>query len=214
MEGVVIIDDFLPDDFFGTLKNRLFDMTWTYMPTISRRALGKAVDNQLNNNGFVHVLRGPNNQIFSPHARIFDIVLHVLEDKTDFKNINPMRMKVNLTLFNSFPKAIGAEHIDLLPSTAVNFYSCILYLNDNDGDTVIYNYPLKFNQYNTNSITSADVSDMIEKVDLSTVESIHVTPKENRLVIFPGNYVHEGYYPIQYKEKYALNLAFTASKGL
>lgn len=214
MEGVVIIDDFLPPDLLQAIKTRLRDMQWVYMPTISRKALGKEVENQLNNNGFVHVLRGPGDQVFSPHTYLFDIVLQVIEEKTDLRDIKPERMKVNLTLYNSHQKARGAEHIDLLPSHAVDFYSCVLYLNDNDGDTVIYNYPLLFNQNDISNITSKEISDVIEHVDLTTVESCHVTPKENRMVIFPGNYVHEGYYPVQYKEKYALNIAFTASKGL
>jgi hypothetical protein len=210
VEGVVILDDFLPNELFEDIKAHLRDIPWTYMPTISRKALGKSVECQLNNNGLVHVLIGPGNQIFSPYVSLFNTVLDVIEDKTHLQEILPIRMKVNLTLFNSFNRAVGTEHIDLLPSMATNFYSAVLYLNDNDGGTLIYNYPISFAEEDVRNITSVEISEKIEQANLANVESLYVTPKENRLVIFPGNYVHEGHYPVQYKEKYALNIAFTA----
>ena len=63
-------------------------------------------------------------------------------------------------------------------------YACILYINDSDGDTVIYN------QRNLK--------------DKFTIKKT-ITPKKNRLLFFNGAYCHTGHSPSKHQNRILLN---------
>jgi len=75
------------------------------------------------------------------------------------------------------------------PHTDQNYphMSCILYLIDSDGDTVIYN----------------EDKGAEELTILHTVE-----PRKNRLVIFDGDQMHTGHSPLHHANRILLNLNF------
>jgi hypothetical protein len=71
----------------------------------------------------------------------------------------------------------------------------IFYLNDSDGDTVL------FDEY------GKDVNTIYSQ---STLKEVHrVTPKANRLLIYEGNRLHTGNSPTKNKRHVLLNSNFT-----
>ena len=67
-----------------------------------------------------------------------------------------------------------------------NYYSGVFYLNDSDGYTEIYNPKDK------------SISPKPQKIEC----------KENRLIVFPGNYSHSGTTPTNVKARYIINFVF------
>lgn len=70
-------------------------------------------------------------------------------------------------------------------------YACILYLNDADGDTIIYN-------------------ETTEQSEYTVLETI--SPKKNRLVFFDGLHYHTGNSPIKNNRRLLMNINFVPPK--
>ena len=107
-------------------------------------------------------------------------------------------MKVNMTLPIPDAKLVNGIHIDTLnPNTLVG----VLYINESDGDTVIYDHkridggPEDNYSYIQNLITSNSV-----------IIKDQIKPKKNRLLLFSGDYFHEGKLPTKSKNRVALNI--------
>ena len=69
----------------------------------------------------------------------------------------------------------------------------ILYLNESDGDTVL------FNQKGENG-------KIPEGIDLTIKKTI--SPKVNRLLLFDGALIHTGHSPVNYSNRILLNMNF------
>lgn len=76
-------------------------------------------------------------------------------------------------------------------------YVIVYYVNDTDGDTVLFNEKWK-------------PEDDGKIIDLTVKE--RVTPKRGRIVLFDGLHYHTSQNPINYGERYILNMNFTVEK--
>jgi hypothetical protein len=109
-----------------------------------------------------------------------------------FSNI--LRIKANLT----YPRTdnqtglFGVPHSDIVDMK--DYITAIYYVNDNDGDTYIFNE--KYEQRTYKELT-------VKKV---------VSPKKGRMVLFKGNHLHSGNYPIQDKPRIVINFNFAHYK--
>ena len=103
-------------------------------------------------------------------ATLLKGLLYSILDKTGKKTI--WRSRIDMTLYN--PNNYRHEiHTDLeIPNT-----TCIFYVNDSDGDTVLY-----------------------EKGMARSVE-----PKANRLLMFDGDIAHTGHSPSKHKNRVLIN---------
>ena len=68
----------------------------------------------------------------------------------------------------------------------------IFYLNDSDGNTVIYN-----EKFEKEGDTDSELTIQRE-----------IEPKENRLVVFDGLYIHTGHVPTKHNNRVILNSNF------
>ena len=93
-----------------------------------------------------------------------------------------MRLSSNVIGDNVVP-----PHVDIIELN--NYMTCIYYVNDSDGDTVIYNETEK----NCNKFT----------------EFKRITPKRGRLLIFNGNRYHSENFPRSSKKRVVINFNFT-----
>ena len=105
-----------------------------------------------------------------------------------FSNI--LRIKANLTYPqpNTQSGLFGIPHADI--TDMKDYITAIYYVNDNDGDTYIFNE--KYEQKTYKELTIKQV----------------VSPKKGRMVLFNGNQLHSGNYPTQDKPRIVINLNF------
>jgi len=96
------------------------------------------------------------------------------------KNEGTFRIKANLQTQCNFSKEefFNTPHIDRLDDHTVAIY----YVNDSDGDTVIFNS------------------------DMTIFKSI--TPKRGRMIVFNGKYYHAGRHPILSDKRIVINFNF------
>ena len=96
-------------------------------------------------------------------------------------------------------RVINDPHVDF----EKEHYTGLLYLNDSDGDTFIYNQ--KYDP-STNLLMQEYFNTFLNG-HLSVKETI--SPKQNRLVIFDGHYFHSSSTPTIVPARYVVNFNFT-----
>ena len=77
--------------------------------------------------------------------------------------------------------------------------SCIIYMNDSDGNTIFFNETS--NDFSTNHSGSFKIDDL-------TIRK-KVQPKKGRIVLFDGSIIHSGCSPYNNKNRILLNCQFT-----
>ena len=77
----------------------------------------------------------------------------------------------------------------------------IFYLNDSDGNTVIFNQ-----KFEESPETMRAASIQINESTLTVQKEIE--PKANRLLIFDGHYIHTGHVPAHHNNRVILNSNF------
>ena len=76
-----------------------------------------------------------------------------------------------------------------------SFVSAILYMNESDGSTLIYD----------KKVVNADDIDHTKEYDIKEA----IDPVPNRLLVFDGHYVHTGHSPSKHKSRILLNSVYT-----
>lgn len=96
--------------------------------------------------------------------------------------------------------SINPPHVDVPFNHTVG----LLYLNDSDGDTIIYNE--RYNPYMTHDVQSYYQQELNGQV----TEMHRSTPKENKILIFDGMHYHSSSTPTLTKRRIAVNFVFEA----
>jgi hypothetical protein len=111
-------------------------------------------------------------------------------------NIYRMRIGYHTTTPLTFN---GGEHVD----KDIDHKVCILYLNDSDGDTILYN-----EEYNKDKGLDTIEYAIKNHNGNFSVYSKH-SPEKNKAVIFKGNRYHSSSTPQFHKERVVLNINFS-----
>ena len=164
-----VFDDFIPESYLKDIQDHFLrgDAPWTYLPSVT---YDKYKGDDLESFGFgMHICR-QGNFVQSYSSTLLKGLLYSILDKTGKKTI--WKSRIDMTLYN--PNNYRHEvHTDLeIPNT-----TCIFYVNDSDGDTVLY-----------------------EKGMGRSIE-----PKANRLLMFDGKIPHTGHSPSKHKNRVLVN---------
>ena len=121
-------------------------------------------------------------------CRIFDIKIEEL-----------MRIKINHTYRTDYRGALSTPHVDQMVNDETyskdfsNLRSIVFYLNDCDGDTVIYDQ---------------QESEYMRGDSPLKIES-SVAPKKNRAVYFDSSKIHCNQFPYEHMRRSIINYTFT-----
>lgn len=149
---------------------------WYFLPDSA--FVGDITKNKGDNYSFVHMVSVGNKNL-SSLADVVRVAVLDIQDKTGFTryNIGRMRLALQTTMGKEI---INPPHID---EPTFEHKSCILYLNDSDGDTCFF------------------------KNDKQTIYK-RVAPKKGRIVLFDGNIYHASSKPINNQYRVILNINF------
>jgi hypothetical protein len=179
MNDIIEIDNIIPVDY----QNYLLDtLTGWDFPWVLNKNIVSGDDcflNQKNNPpGFNHFFYEKN----APTSNYFQLVYPLVLSITSQANIpfnRLYRMRANLTVANQKTDSdMLMPHIDSFHKHWVAIY----YVNDSDGDTIIFN--------ETNETYDSGESDIKRIKDNKFTIKHRVTPKKGKLIAFPGYYYH------------------------
>jgi hypothetical protein len=169
------INNFLPDMAKNELSlNLLNDNFPWYYKDHTTQYLNNTQDDLAQ---FVHVFF-EDGAINSQYFNIAKNIILFFEKETNIKIKNIIRLKANL---NTKYKMTNKEMKQVIhkDSDSENFISLLYYVNDSDGDTLIYDN------------------------NLNLIESI--TPKENSLYWFKSNQFHAPTFPVKNKKRIVIS---------
>jgi hypothetical protein len=185
MEDILIIDNFLTNRYFKAVQN-------TFLSSMFDWYYHDDVDNGLSTNkfnyGYYHMLLDVNGN----KSKYSDLMVSFLCQNLD---LNPdlstvIRSRMDMTTSRK-DKHRFIPHIDI-GNLEQTHYTSVFYLNESDGDTIIYN-------------ETTFLSDGIpEKLTVKKT----VSPVPNRLVFFKGNFIHAGHAPNMYNRRVIINSNF------
>jgi hypothetical protein len=187
---VEVIDDFLDKSYFDFIVNDVMsddNFPWYYSDDASYAGSPKYTVNGTDSNrqGFSNLLVEND----KPNDRAADqIYPFALKVKSLLGARKVLRVRADMCL-QSYDECIHGPHVDY---PGQFHYSSILYLNETDGNTIIFNERDTGVQINNSELRNFTVKESIE-------------PKPNRLVIFDGRYVHTGCSPTEHKCRKLLN---------
>ena len=176
MSDIIEIDNIIPVDY----QNHLLEtFTGWDFPWILNKNVVSGDDcflNQKNNPpGFNHFFYEKN----APTSNYFQLVYPLVLSITSQANVpfnRLFRMRANLSLANGEGQMM--PHIDSFHPHWVAIY----YVNDSDGDTIIFN--------ETNDDFDSGQADINRIKENKFTIKHRVTPKKGKLLAFPGKYYH------------------------
>lgn len=184
MEKLMVIDNFLENSYHGHLLAELdsFSFPWYYQRNISYADNHHVNKENLGNFGFGFWIKKDE----WTDTGMTKFLMPFCYKVADFLNATSIiRVRVDMTVFNPL-NHIHQPHIDL----NVPHYASVYYVNDSDGDTVLYN-----ERYNGNELEEMKSLTVMEKIE----------PKANRLLLFDGMYYHTGHSPSKHKNRIIIN---------
>lgn len=187
IRDVIVVDNFLAKSHFEMLSDMTMDdrFPWSYNSEITTTFN----DERLGSYGFQYMMIEYANY---RQCRELDISLGCLKTIQDYIGAKKIfKARYDMTMYNP-EKFLHRPHIDC--EEIPRYVSAILYMNDSDGDTVIYNEKCM----------------KVSELDYSKKYTIKKTiaPKANRLVIFKQNLIHTGHSPSKSKNRILLNAVF------
>jgi hypothetical protein len=177
MNDVLIYDDVINHDTLEKINNLFFndDFPWFFAETTAQNEFN--FKDTFEHFQFVHwFIR--ESKINSQYINVLEDILKDLPIRLD----NIIRAKANFLPQVMHDKdEFNNPHIDMYQKHKI----CIVYLNDSDGDTFIFNDDKKIIQ--------------------------RVSPKKGRVLIMDGSFIHTSSHPIKSKYRIIFNINFQSS---
>lgn len=198
MNDIIVRDNAVPEQLIRNCQNQLNRFSWFISQDIlpqQRHTLGINYDsNTFSSMMMVHRIYNYMHKEprVNPGFEPVKFLLQKAVESCGFELDEVHRLKFNLTQPHpaNSTNFYNVPHID---DVQVKHYSLILYPEDTDGDTVLFNEMLEV--------------DGEEKPKLTIAE--RVAPKANRCVMFNGWRYHAGCNPYKYNRRIVLNCNFT-----
>lgn len=193
MIDIEIVDNFLTNKYFLNLKNIVLSdaVQWQlqlplteYGGMLSPEAIyEKELMGCMTWNHTVYYQNNIHSILFHTFAGFYGSI----QEKYNIGNI--IKSRLDLTTFNP-QQYKHVNHIDINNQENV---TTLLYFTTSSAPTVLYNTQVNYNDINNRKYTE------IKKI---------IYPKENRLLIFNGKYLHSGYSPHEENIRVLLNTNF------
>jgi len=179
MNDIIEVDNIIPLDY----QNHLLDTFtgWEFPWVLNKNIVsGDECFKNMSNNppGFNHFFYEKSAPVSNFFQLVYPLVLSITSQaKLPFNRL--YRMRANLTLANQKADSdMLMPHIDSFHP----HWNAIYYVNDSDGDTII------FNETNDDFDPGQKDIDKIKSGDFTIKHRI--TPKKGKLIAFPGKYYH------------------------
>ena len=188
---IEIVDDFVSPSYLKEINEAVDPKTmqWHFQGSQSL----KNSEGDLEDFGFsikLCPIENPDNFLDTRLSLFMRPLVYQIKDYAEASSI--VRSRLDLTLFHK-QKYIHPPHIDIHNPQRIQYVAAIVYVNETDGDTVIYDHQ-------QDEISPYPTSMKIKKT---------ITPKPGRLVLFNGRYVHTGHSPSEHQTRILVNIVLS-----
>ena len=196
INDIIVIDNAIPEHCQVSLENLVNDQSfknWAYVYTSIYDEDVESYPQRLTND----TIKAPQmvTMLYRDQHEASPALLEFMPVITaiPFSMAQLIKVKVNLTMpvAGATSTSYGIPHCDF--PKMPKYLTAIYYINDSDGDTVIFNE----HYGHTGNLT----------------EKQRISPKRGRLVVFDGTLMHAGNYPTTNNPRFVLNINFVPFKG-
>ena len=168
-----VIDNLVDANTQVKLHEKIMTADWKFLSDVS------GVQGQTYpSHGFAHVLKHPDTSMHKISPLYDDVSIPILNaiKERGFKVSQNYynRSFLQLPLAAQYKKEHNGIHVDLPPS--IKHVACVYYINNSDGDTIIYDQTI------TNTPGGSN--------DVALTEHMRVKPTRGRIVMFDGSRYH------------------------
>lgn len=195
MNDIIEIENIIPVDYQKHILDLMtgFNFPWVFNPTmVSGDDCFRSQEDNLA--GFNHFFYEHN----KAQSAFFDLIYPLVLSITSQANVpfnRLARMRANLSLSN--PQSTLLHHMPHIDSFYPH-WNAIYYVNDSDGDTFI------FNETNDTYDPGQEDIDRI-KQNVFTIKQ-RITPKQGKILLFPGKYYHTSSFARNTKYRCVINM--------
>jgi hypothetical protein len=191
---MIVQENILGKNLFSQLTSVVENLPWFFIENTAYNTLDDKFN--LHDYSFQHISKinsSPNSYI----SDFSEIVVSAILDNAniEFKEIFKIRFGL---ITNTNSDIVHDPHVDLLHPHKTG----LIYLDDADGDTILYNEKYDYS-YN---IPSYDYYKDVLKQQMS-VQNI-IIPKKNKFVCFDGAYYHSSSAPLKFNKRIVLSFCF------
>jgi hypothetical protein len=188
MDDIQIFDNFLPRELFYKVQQKLTSQYFQWNLTVTTC------------DGDEHLSLA---RSFYDACDIFNYdylqkTSHIIRDRF-FPGDVIIRVRPACILRNS-EKRVGVPHVDF----NTDHYTALLYINENDGDTILYD------EFYEEGVSPTQEEIMEKSISFNVAKKVQ--PKENRLVIFNGLRYHSSSTSTNTNARFVVNFNFEKPK--
>jgi len=195
MSNIIEIENFIPIDYQRHIETV---MTGMEFPWVFNKNMVSGddvfLDNDNNHAGFNHFFY-EHQKTQSNFFQLFYPIFLSISSKVNIPFNMLIRMRANMTLANPESKLDWhMPHID----SFMPHYNAIYYVNDTDGDTVIFN--------ETNNEYDSGQQDITTIKNNEFTVKQRIKPQRGKLLVFPGKYYHSSSPVRNHKYRCVINM--------
>lgn len=202
MNDIKRIDNLLPQGYANQIEEDLtrYGFPWYYVNDVTY--VGKQ-DGYGDNCGFVHVAYDYGVSQPSDWFPFIKPIVYSIEEATETKIDQLLRIRVGFLLNSQqISNDFNTPHVDFLFPHLTACY----YVNDSDGDTVLFNNTLENVGEN---IDDTSVMNYVSSTDFNIVS--RSTPKKNSLCLFNGLRFHASSKPVAHDKRFVITVNYVPS---
>jgi hypothetical protein len=196
---IKVFDNILPAYDFKRIHDEImqYEFPWNF----GRKAREDTIVSNPFLESFVRVVMNDGVSVYDPHG----IIEHTVRTALGYageKVKSLIRIRCILNTAADSNREFGVHTDQETPNR-----TAIIYLNDSDGDTIIYN-----ERFNPSLSTFGGNLTIDDKTMPELTIRDTITPKANRLVIFDGLLYHTGRTPTTVSRRVAININYTTEE--
>lgn len=187
---IKIFDNIITPSYVDAIENDVATFPWKYLDDITYD--GKSV-----NPGFVNVIYEYNNAVSEWYPFIKPLVFQI-SDTIGVTIFKLLRIRLGFLLPGNAPAAPATPHVDFF----YPHYTACYYVNDSDGDTVIYDQ--KLNDIGNQEINQDIVQNYVKQTNFTIAQ--RCTPKKGSVCVFDGKHFHSSTNPFKSKKRFVITI--------
>ena len=193
---IQVFDNLLPQGYADAIEEDLVRgaFQWQYIDDVTNKNYG-------NNSGLAHLAydmgKGP-----SDWYPFIKPIVYSIEQAAGHKISQLLRIRVGFLYPTPNHMDHNTPHVDFI----FPHYTACYYVNDSDGDTVLFNETLS--NVTSNNITEETLQEYVSGTQFNTASSC--APKKNRLCVFDGLRFHSSTKPINHNRRLVITVNYIA----
>ena len=198
------VEKIIPESYQNELVSVAKRIPWIFTESVAYEGINvirSEEDEKITDASAMTHLCFDEGKVISPYYDDFKPILWFLEQKFDIQITELHRIRLRLT--HRYPghtlDKFNPPHVDI--PTTDKFLTFVYYIDDSDGDTVIFDKKYT-NMEELNTLTSSK--------DLNII--YRSTPKRGDGILFDGSHFHSGNSPVEYRSRYIVNLDFKVAE--